>query len=67
MTGILRGEQVLLRPVSADDVEELRRIRGTPEVMRWWGEGSAEAPDWPLDADPGETGYAVVVAPQSSA
>jgi aminoglycoside 6'-N-acetyltransferase len=30
-----RGELVL-RPLAAGDENELRRIHGTPEVMRWW-------------------------------
>jgi aminoglycoside 6'-N-acetyltransferase len=32
----LRGERVLLRPVTEADVAELRRIHTTPEVARWW-------------------------------
>jgi len=28
---------MILRPVAAGDAEELRRIRATPEVARWWG------------------------------
>jgi aminoglycoside 6'-N-acetyltransferase len=32
----LRGEQVLLRPVTQADVAELRRIHATPAVARWW-------------------------------
>jgi RimJ/RimL family protein N-acetyltransferase len=43
----LRGAAVLLRPVSQNDVDQLRRIRYTPDVERWWGQG--EADDWPLD------------------
>ena len=33
----LRGERVLLRPSTGDDVERLAEIIATPEVARWWG------------------------------
>jgi aminoglycoside 6'-N-acetyltransferase len=38
-----------LRPLAPDDAPELRRIRATPEVARWW-----EPPedDFPLDDEP---------------
>jgi aminoglycoside 6'-N-acetyltransferase len=36
---ILRGTQVELRPVMRDDVNELARIRATPEVYQRWGGG----------------------------
>jgi aminoglycoside 6'-N-acetyltransferase len=29
---------MILRPLAAEDVAELRRIHSTPEVARWWGE-----------------------------
>lgn len=34
---VLRGKRVLLRRGRAEDVERLSRIRGEPEVGRWWG------------------------------
>jgi aminoglycoside 6'-N-acetyltransferase len=44
---ILRGERVILRPATDDDVEPLRAILEEPSVARWWGlvppEGVAEA------------------------
>ncbi len=58
---MLRGEQVVLRPVQADDGDPLRRIRDTPEVARWWGEEPTRDPAWPLDTEPGEVRYAVLV------
>jgi RimJ/RimL family protein N-acetyltransferase len=36
---------VCLRPLSPDDVPELRRIHGTPAVRRWWGDPGPEFPD----------------------
>ncbi len=50
---------VVLRPVGDDDVEELRRIRYTPEVRRWWGEDEDDS--WPLDDDPDATPFTVLV------
>jgi aminoglycoside 6'-N-acetyltransferase len=47
-----------LRPLAAADATELRRIRATPEVARWW-----EAPedDFPLGDDPDVTRWTVEV------
>ena len=55
----LRGEGVVLVPVSTPHVAELRRILRTPEVWRRWGE---EAPSarWPFD-DPSATRFAILV------
>jgi aminoglycoside 6'-N-acetyltransferase len=33
----LRGERLLLRPATEDDVETLARILAEPTVLRWWG------------------------------
>lgn len=44
--------EVVLRPLAASDVTELRRIRATPEVSRWWDEPEA---DFPLHDDPDST------------
>jgi RimJ/RimL family protein N-acetyltransferase len=57
---VLHGEGVVLVPVTADHVPELRRIVGTPEVVRRWGEEDVKAPDWPLD-DPSATPFAIVI------
>jgi hypothetical protein len=51
----LRGAAVLLRPVSERDVGQLRRIRYTPKVRRWWGQD--EADDWPLGDNPDVTPF----------
>jgi aminoglycoside 6'-N-acetyltransferase len=56
---VLRGTRATLRAIGAADVEELVRIRLTPEVARWW---HAPDPGWPLtDDDPGVTRWAVTV------
>jgi RimJ/RimL family protein N-acetyltransferase len=57
---VLQGEGVVLVPVSAEHVPELRRIVGTPEVRRRWGDEDVKAPDWPLE-DPGATPFAIVI------
>jgi aminoglycoside 6'-N-acetyltransferase len=41
---------VVLRPIAADDAAELRRIRSTPEVARWWGQPEDEFP-WTDEPD----------------
>lgn len=53
---ILRGETVELRPLAAEDLPEVRRIRSLPEVVRWWGSPDEDFP--PGDGDPR---WAVVV------
>ena len=55
----LRGERVVLVPVAAGHVAELRRILATPEVRSRWGDEAA-SPRWPFD-DPSATRFAVVV------
>ena len=44
----LRGERVVLRPITAEDVPELRRILHTPEVHARWGDEDADE-NWPFD------------------
>jgi aminoglycoside 6'-N-acetyltransferase len=44
----ISGAIVMLVPVAADDVAELRRIRLTPEVAARWGRDDS-APPWPFD------------------
>jgi aminoglycoside 6'-N-acetyltransferase len=44
----LRGALVVLVPVAADQVPELRRILRTPEVRRRWGDEAASS-RWPFD------------------
>ncbi len=55
----LRGERVVLAPVTAGHVPELRRILGTPEVRRRWGDEAASH-QWPFD-DTSATRFAVLV------
>jgi aminoglycoside 6'-N-acetyltransferase len=55
----LRGERVLLRPMTAEDAPALRAIRATPEVAAWWQEAEAE---WPLEDEPDVTRWTVVIA-----
>ena len=47
-----------LRPLAPDDAPQLRRIRATPEVARWW-----EPPeeDFPLGDDPDVTRWTIEV------
>jgi aminoglycoside 6'-N-acetyltransferase len=49
---------IALRPLTPADAPELRRIRATPEVARWW-----EPPedDFPLADEPGLTRWTVEV------
>jgi len=55
----LRGEKVVLVPVAARHVAELRRILHTPEVRVRWGDEDKH-PDWPFD-DPESVRFAVIV------
>lgn len=54
----LRGERVVIRPVEPDDAPVLRRIRETPEVVRWWG---SPGDDFPEPDEPGDRRFAVLV------
>jgi aminoglycoside 6'-N-acetyltransferase len=47
-----------LRPLAADDAAELRRIRATPEVRRWWDDVED---DFPLGDDPESERFTIVV------
>jgi aminoglycoside 6'-N-acetyltransferase len=47
---------MILRPLEPDDVAELRRIRETPEVIRWWDELED---DFPLGDEPEATRFAI--------
>jgi aminoglycoside 6'-N-acetyltransferase len=47
----LRGERVLIRPITSRDVQRLREIHAAPEVAEWWNWPTAEFPD---DADESE-------------
>ncbi len=58
-SGKLLGAAVVLEPVEAGHVPELRRILGTPEVRARWGDEAASGA-WPGD-DPSAVRYAIVV------
>jgi aminoglycoside 6'-N-acetyltransferase len=45
---VIRGEKVTLRPIEPRDRKPLKAIRDEPEVIRFWGEQTAE---WPGDDD----------------
>ena len=53
----LVGRRVTLLPVITEHIEELLRIRYTPEVKARWGHES-EAADWPFD-EPGTVAFTV--------
>jgi aminoglycoside 6'-N-acetyltransferase len=55
----LRGQHVVLVPVAAEHVPELRRILCTPEVRLRWGDEAA-SPQWPFD-DPSATRFTVLL------
>src|SRR5688500_3013109 len=42
----IEGDRVTLRPIAAGDRAPLKAIRDEPEVIRFWGEQTAE---WPGD------------------
>lgn len=56
---VLNGERVVLVPVTAEHVVELRRILATPEVRVRWRDEDA-SPKWPFD-DPSAIRFAVLV------
>jgi len=55
----LHGERVVLVPVTAEHVPELRRILSTPEVRSRWGDEAASA-KWPFD-DPSATRFSILL------
>jgi RimJ/RimL family protein N-acetyltransferase len=55
----LAGERVVLVPVTAAHVEEIRRILLTPQVRSRWGD-EARSEQWPFD-DPSSVRYAVLL------
>jgi RimJ/RimL family protein N-acetyltransferase len=55
----LRGKQVVLVPVIAQHVPELRRILRTPEVRLRWGDEDASQ-EWPFD-DPSATRFSILL------
>jgi aminoglycoside 6'-N-acetyltransferase len=57
----LDGPRVQLRPVAADDIEVLARIRSTPDVARWWRARSPEEvqAEWEQAREEGEPQWSV--------
>jgi aminoglycoside 6'-N-acetyltransferase len=49
--------ELVLRPLADEDAAELRRVRATPEVARWWDEIEPEFP-W---EDPESTRFTIVI------
>ena len=39
---VMRGERVVLRPATEDDLDAIVDLLGEPEVARWWGDYDAE-------------------------
>jgi aminoglycoside 6'-N-acetyltransferase len=56
----LRGERVLLRPLTEDDLDGVLAILAEPAVARWWGP-QAEEPDRDELLEPAEPRFAIVV------
>lgn len=56
----IAGTNVTLRPVTAADGADLRRIFATPEVAARWPE-DCDTPGWPVPSDDAERRYAIVV------
>jgi aminoglycoside 6'-N-acetyltransferase len=56
----LRGERVLLRPLTEDDLDAVLAILAEPAVARWWGP-QAGHPDREELLDPTEPRFAIVV------
>jgi RimJ/RimL family protein N-acetyltransferase/pimeloyl-ACP methyl ester carboxylesterase len=52
------ASELTLRPLAASDASELRRIRATPAVRRWW---DALEDDFPWSDEPDATRFAIVV------
>jgi aminoglycoside 6'-N-acetyltransferase len=49
---------MIVRPLEPRDVEELRRIRAMPEVMRWWDQPED---DFPLGDEPEATRFTIEI------
>ena len=53
---MLEGERVVLRPLEPADLPEIRAIRASDEVVRWWGR-----PDDDFPADDGDVRFAILI------
>jgi aminoglycoside 6'-N-acetyltransferase len=59
---VLRGERVVLRPVTPADADALRAMRSEPEVARYWG---PPEDGWPLEEPGTELPDVVLLAIES--
>jgi aminoglycoside 6'-N-acetyltransferase len=57
----LRGERVLLRPLTAEDIPQLIGIQAEPGVARWWGEPKEAEYEEKLSGAEGVTAFVIVV------
>lgn len=57
----LRGESVLLRPLTADDVPAVAEIQAQPSVARWWGRPDEEDLRRQAAGKSEETSFAIIV------
>jgi aminoglycoside 6'-N-acetyltransferase len=57
----LRGERVLLRPLTVEDVPEVARIHAQPSVARWWGRPDPEKLRRKAEGSAGVTAFAIDV------
>jgi aminoglycoside 6'-N-acetyltransferase len=55
----LKGERVLLRPLTLDDVPALHEIQAQPGVARWWGEPTEEDLREKADGTEGVVAFAI--------
>ena len=63
----LVGDQVVLRPIAERDLDELQRIRSTPEVVTWWRDSHDMAAELRADLDDNDVEqYVIVLAAQGA-
>jgi aminoglycoside 6'-N-acetyltransferase len=57
----LRGELVVLRPLTAEDIPQIAAIQAEPGVACWWGRPEDERYEQKADGTEGVTAFAIVV------
>jgi aminoglycoside 6'-N-acetyltransferase len=57
----LKGDRVVLRPLTLDDVPALVQIQAQPNVARWWGLPDQDDLRRQAAGESEETGYAITV------
>ena len=57
----LKGDRVVLRPLTADDVSVVAEIQSQPSVARWWGEADEQDLRRQAAGESEETSFAVLV------